>query len=65
MNVFISIHNTYIVLSTTIFPIVTEFTDPLYILRLTYNHIESIQYCLVQYCHIFQTFLFSTCFPQC
>lgn len=57
-NVFISIHNTYIVLSKTIFPIVSEFTDPLYILRLTYNHIESIQYCLLQYCYISQTFLF-------
>lgn len=57
-NVFISIHNTYTVLSTTIFPIVSEFTDPLYILRLTYSHIESIQYCLLQYCYISQTFLF-------
>lgn len=57
-NVFISLHNTYIVLSTTIFPLVTEFTDPLYILRLTYNHTESIQYDLVQYCYISHTFLF-------
>lgn len=58
MNVFISIHNTYIVLSTTIFPMVSEFTDPLDILRLTHNHTESIQYCFLQYCYISQTLLF-------
>lgn len=57
-NVFISIHNTYIVLSTTIFLIVSEFTDPLYILK-AYS---TVSYSIVTFP---KPSCFPTCFPQC